>query len=251
MQLLKWIVIFVIFRTTFSTELPMYCTSTRVPNLNFSLILAMPIFASNPMLAKDEENSSYLIQVIDKRVSVSRQFEYSKDCVEYQRNIFHIEERYVDRFRESVGKNSCNSSAPIPWIPLTSFYISIDQNIAVLIACNETEVNVTVIANCNKLDSGVSNLERDVIYLLLQNKIPVFPLVQVDFENRFNSFMENPPRSPNPLIHFFKLCSRQKFKRQSQYVVLLYLLLLIAMSIVAYYVFIQKKKIRLIYPLIH
>lgn len=224
-------------------------------NSNFDLLYAVPIFASNKLLAKWEETSIYDMQAIDNKVSFTRYYQHSPNCSLYEKKGFKLtDEEDFSQFPSFGGHSKqCNnvSSQDFSLLSFTGLHMSDDQSFTLLITCSESEKNITVIAGCFLLDRGL-NLAKELEGFLRVNQIPEFPLFKIDFENRLKSFKEITPNSKNNLYNLFKRCPKSmNMKTPGNFTIdlVLYIGLGIIITAISLYLLIQKIKWNSVFPL--
>lgn len=227
------------------------CTSTMAANLTFAVLFAVPIFASNEIVAKYEANNIYFIQTTQSSIGITRYYEISKNCIERRRYLVFIEGLRISddpQYQPDKGKGCDFRKYQIPWLPLTSIYISDDQSLILLVSCNKEDVNVTVLVGCFMIYSHL-NWERELEGFLRVKNISFFRLFKVNFESRLKSFLDNPPRSNNPHVDLFKRCPKKKMYADvfSLHVILSLVVMLLMLIIIAY--FVKRKHELRVHPL--
>lgn len=172
---------------------PLYCTNTKIKNYDFSPLIAVPVFASHQEIANYESNSAYYVKSHGISVTIIRYYDHHQgNCTDKQVIMYYDEFEQWARNHDG-SREYCNVSLhpDIPWSSPTSLYFADDQRFILLIACNSWQTNITVLAGCFMVKEG-RDLKQELKSFLIANHISEFPLFKVNFEDRLESFRNNP-----------------------------------------------------------
>lgn len=194
-----------IFPATFGSNVSTFCENSRTSNLRFVMLYAVPIFASNEIVAETEANNIYDIQFTDTTISFMRYSEYSNNCISRRRILFFTKPREFDEVDRGV-KGNCSDNITIPIVPITNIYMADDESFTLLVSCSGAGVNITVLAGCFKIASAHVKLTMSVRDFLNAYNISNFPLFKVDYKNRLKSFLDHPPVIPHARLDYFQRC---------------------------------------------
>lgn len=211
----KWILLLLVLASPYyAVNQSKFCPRTKIVYSHIDTFFAVPIFASNDLLGKSEATSLYEIYVYygyndTINVSIRRYFEYQlKNCMLYNTKQFDMDEKEGNSFWSGFNNTNCHiNTGDISLIPLTGLFMAEDHSFTLLFTCNEMQTNVTVLGGCLLIAKKGIHFTKELEVFLSVNEITPFPLFKIDYENRFNFFVKNPPISKvHPLSNYFEIC---------------------------------------------